>query len=81
MADAIQAFYGSFRSERWHPNQVVIFRRKARRSRRPGLPVENPIVFPVREAWRALRKYSGYAMFCLSVQRIRRRVERERPET
>ena len=81
MADAIQTFYGSFRFEGLHPDQVGVFRRKARRRRRPGLPVENPIVFHVRETWRALRKYSGYALFCLSVQRIRRRVERERPET
>lgn len=80
MADAIQAFYGSFRFEGLHPYQVGIFRRKVRTSRRPGLPVENPIVFHVRETWRALRKYTGFALFCLQVQRIRRRVERQDPK-
>ncbi|EIC22371.1 B12-binding domain-containing radical SAM protein [Thiorhodovibrio frisius] len=38
-------FYGSVLAEGVHPLEAGILRRKFREDRRPGLPIENPIVF------------------------------------
>lgn len=45
----VLAFYGCIKVERKHPLEGGVLRRKYRRERRPGLPLENPLVF-----------YSGY---------------------
>ncbi len=51
LAAAIFTFYGSHCFEKVHPLQAGVFRRKVRLTRRPGLPVENPVLFYLRRAW------------------------------
>jgi radical SAM superfamily enzyme YgiQ (UPF0313 family) len=45
MADVMTAFSSAARIEGVHPLQCGIIRRKVRKSRRHGLPIENPFVF------------------------------------
>ncbi|MEM7223571.1 MAG: B12-binding domain-containing radical SAM protein [Pseudomonadota bacterium] len=43
-------FLGSILIEKVHPLETGILRRKVRRQRRPGLPIENPLIFYPRRA-------------------------------
>jgi len=63
--------------EHVHPLDGGIIRRKYRRDRRPGLPIESPFVFYPRLALESLRKYSRLAWIFWRFHRIRRRVEKE----
>jgi radical SAM superfamily enzyme YgiQ (UPF0313 family) len=57
------AFYAPIVYEKMHPLEGGLIRRKRRRDRRPGLPLENPLVFYPKLAWEYLAKYAGaYAM-------------------
>ena len=57
------AFHAPVVYEKMHPLEGGLLRRKSRRDRRPGLPVENPMVFYPRLAWEYVCKYAGaYAM-------------------
>jgi len=42
---------GSIALEGIHPLEAGMFRRKVRRMRRPGMPLENPLIFYPRRAW------------------------------
>ncbi len=60
-------FYGSILYEGVHPLESGLFRMKHRRDRRPGLPVENPLIFYpkyfgqlVWKTWRLARLYYTY---------------------
>ncbi len=68
-------FYGSIAIESVHPLQAGLFRRKYRRDRRPGLPLENPFTFYPRYAWEILSKTVGLLAIGRTYDRIRRRVE------
>jgi radical SAM superfamily enzyme YgiQ (UPF0313 family) len=48
-------FIDSIRNEAIHPLEGGLFRRKYRRDRRPGLPLENPLVF----GWRRFRQIAS----------------------
>jgi radical SAM superfamily enzyme YgiQ (UPF0313 family) len=76
LTSAIFAFYGSYRFEKVHPLQSGAFRRKVRRTRRPGLPLENPILFYGRRVWECLSTYGRGAIYYLWLHRLRRRIER-----
>jgi hypothetical protein len=76
LACAIFTFYGSYRFEKVHPLQSGAFRRKVRRTRRPGLPLENPVLFYGRRVWEFLSTYIGGAIYYLWLHRLRRRIER-----
>jgi radical SAM superfamily enzyme YgiQ (UPF0313 family) len=53
------AFHAPVVYERMHPLEGGLIRRKVRRDRRLGFPIENPLVFYPRLAWEHLTKYSG----------------------
>lgn len=68
-------FYGSIAVEGVHPLQSGVFRRKYRKDRRPGLPLESPLVFYPRYAWEILSKHVRLLALFLRYDWIRRRVE------
>jgi radical SAM superfamily enzyme YgiQ (UPF0313 family) len=74
---AILTFYGSRRFEKVHPLQAGIFRRKLRRTRRPGLPVENPVLFCCKRMWEILSTYTRAAIYYFWLERLRKRIDRE----
>ena len=74
---SILFYYGAYRFERVHPLQCGVFRRKARNSRRPGLPRVNPLVFYPKRLWEIVSTYGGMAWFAWKLHRLRRRIERE----
>ncbi|MEN8175765.1 MAG: radical SAM protein [Pseudomonadota bacterium] len=53
------AFHAPIVYERMHPLEGGLIRRKVRRDRRPGLPIESPLAFYPKLAWEYLTKYSG----------------------
>jgi hypothetical protein len=74
---AIVTYYGSYRFENVHPLQCGILRYKVRTTRRPGLPIENPITFYARRAWEIIRTYAGMASFALKLDLFHRRLRRD----
>jgi hypothetical protein len=58
-----------------HPPQGGLFRRKYRKDRRPGLPVENPLVFYSRYLWEIITKHARLLRLLYKYKRIRSRVE------
>ncbi|MCB9946757.1 MAG: radical SAM protein [Rhodospirillaceae bacterium] len=70
-------FHGFFKFERVHPLQAGNFRRKVRRSRRSGLPIESPLVFYPRRVWEMVTTYGGLALYAWRLNRIRKQVQRE----
>jgi hypothetical protein len=77
VAYAVMSYYASYRFEKVHPLQCGFFRRKVRTTRRPGLPIENPVKFHLRRAWEIASTYLGFARYCLQIERMRRRIDRE----
>jgi hypothetical protein len=71
-------YYGSFRFENVHPLQCGVLRRKVRTTRRPGLPRVNPLLFYPRRLWETCSTYAAAGCFYLWLQRLRKRIERER---
>jgi hypothetical protein len=71
------SYYASYRFEKVHPLQCGLFRRKVRTTRRPEMPLENPLVFHLRRAWEIASTYLGLAKYWLFIERLRRRVERD----
>lgn len=57
-----------------HPLESGIFRRKDRRSRRPGLPREGRLRFYARESWHAVIKHARFAQMYWSYRKILKRV-------
>jgi radical SAM superfamily enzyme YgiQ (UPF0313 family) len=63
MMGKLFAFHAPVVYERLHPLEGGLIRRKARRQRRPGFPIESPFLFYPRRVWEFLTKYGGaYAM-------------------
>jgi radical SAM superfamily enzyme YgiQ (UPF0313 family) len=60
--------------EKVHPLDGGLFRRKHRLDRRPGFPVESPLVFYPRYWWETLRKTAAILKLLLRYQAIYRRV-------
>jgi len=77
VAYAVMSYYASYRFEKVHPLQCGLFRRKVRTTRRPGLPIENPVTFYLRRAWEIVSTYVGLARYCIQIERLRRRIDRE----
>jgi radical SAM superfamily enzyme YgiQ (UPF0313 family) len=74
------SFDAPHRLEHVHPLDGGIIRRKYRRDRRSGLPIENAVVFHARETWRSVGKYARFAALYWRYRRTLRRVARdERP--
>jgi radical SAM superfamily enzyme YgiQ (UPF0313 family) len=74
LASMIFFFYASYAIEGVHPLQGGFIRRKVRRQRRHGMPLENPLAFYSRR----LREIGGGAVAALRlrwrIERVRRRI-------
>ena len=70
-------FHACARIERVHPLEGGLFRLKYRKDRRPGMPLEHPVVFYARAARDTLSKYAQFAWLALSYLRALRRVEQD----
>jgi len=77
VAYAILCYYGSYRFERLHPLQCGLIRRKVRTTRRPGFPIENPLLFYPKHVWDMCTKYASLGAYYLWLERLRGRVERD----
>jgi radical SAM superfamily enzyme YgiQ (UPF0313 family) len=77
MMAKLLSFYAVARLEHVHPLEGGLFRRKYRRDRRPGMPLENPFAFYPRYAWETLTKHAGLARLYLQYRRILKRVQRD----
>jgi hypothetical protein len=77
VAGAIFSFYGSRCFEGVHPLQSGVGRRKVRRTRRPGLPAENPLRYWAGRLWEAVSKYFRAARYYLWLNRLRKRIEHD----
>jgi hypothetical protein len=63
--------------EGMHPLQAGIFRRKYRRDRRPGLPIEPVWTFYPRFIWETLVKHARVIGYALKLERMVMRARRE----
>jgi len=70
-------FYGLIFLENVHPLEGGILRRKYRRDRRPGLPVEGRLTFYRRFATEFAVKHARIAWLAMRMNRLRRRIERD----
>jgi radical SAM superfamily enzyme YgiQ (UPF0313 family) len=75
IAGTALGFYGSMAIEGVHPLEGGWLRRKYRKDRRPGLPIESPLLFYPRYAWETASKAARFAALWLRYRWIRRRVE------
>jgi len=71
------AFHAPVVYERMHPLEGGLIRRKVRRDRRPGFPIENPLVFYPKLVWEYVGKYSGAFAMHRRYRRILAEVEAE----
>lgn len=67
-------FYLMYLIERLHPLEGGIFRLKRRADRRPGMPIESPLVFYPKYAVETLTKLFRYGKMILSFRNIYRKV-------
>jgi hypothetical protein len=77
LAASIFCYYGSYRFENVHPLQAGVLRRKVRKTRRPGLPRENPLMFYPRRLWEMCSTYAAGGAYYLWLQRLRKRIEQD----
>ena len=70
-------FHAVPRLERVHPLEGGLFRRKSRRDRRPGMPLESRSAFYARYAWDILSKHVRFAGMYLQYRRTLSRVLRD----
>ncbi len=70
-------FCGLIFLEKVHPLEGGILRRKYRRDRRPGLPVEGRLTFYRRFAAEFVAKHARIARLAWRMNRVRRRIERD----
>jgi len=68
-------FYGCIAIEKVHPLQGGFLRRKYRKDRRPGLPLESPLTFWARYARELLSKSMRLILLARQYHKIRKRVE------
>ena len=69
--------YGIMRFEVVHPQQGGFFRRKARTQRRPGYPIESPLVFYPKRIWQALATYVPWGLYAWKLHRMRKRIQND----
>ncbi len=75
MAAMIFYYYGCYLHEGVHPLQGGAFRRKIRTQRRPGMPIENPLVFYPKRLAEIAKVYGRAGLYALWLERVRRRCE------
>jgi radical SAM superfamily enzyme YgiQ (UPF0313 family) len=69
-------FHAVPRIEKLHPLDGGLFRRKYRRDRRPGMPLEKPFAFHARFAWETMSKHFRFGRMYWQHWRALRRVQR-----
>ena len=74
LSGLLYMFGKTVEAEGVHPLQSGLIRRKSRRDRRHGMPLESPLVFYPRYAKEFLVRYGRVAIDMLRLERIRRRV-------
>jgi hypothetical protein len=77
LVNHVLQFYFTFRQEKVHPLQGGFFRRKLRRQRRPGLPIESPLAFYPRRVWEVAATHVNLVRYYLFLHRLRKKVERD----
>ena len=77
LVNHILQFYFTFKQEKVHPLQGGFFRRKIRRTRRSGLPRENPLFFYPRRVWEVADTHVRLVAYYLFLHRLRKKVERD----
>jgi radical SAM superfamily enzyme YgiQ (UPF0313 family) len=77
VAEAAFFFYAAAVFERVHPLQSGLFRRKARRQRRSGLPRESVPAFALRRLGDMWRTYVPMLGLLWRIDRLRRRIQRD----
>jgi radical SAM superfamily enzyme YgiQ (UPF0313 family) len=77
VCSALTVFSGSHWIEGVHPLQFGLIRRKMRRQRRYGMPIESPLVFYPRRAFEFVRTGVRWAHLALRYRRIRKRIAAE----
>ena len=77
MMQKLFAFYAPQAYEKVHPLEGGLIRRKYRRDRRPGLPIENPLVFYFKQAREYTLKYAGAFVLHRRYKRILSQVNAE----
>jgi hypothetical protein len=77
LVNHVLQFYFTFMQEKVHPLQGGFFRRKVRTQRRPGLPLENPMVFYPRRLAEIVTTHWRLAHYYLFLHRLRKKVERD----
>jgi radical SAM superfamily enzyme YgiQ (UPF0313 family) len=70
-------FIGCIELEKVHPLQGGYFRRKYRRDRRPGLAIENPLVFYPRYVVEQIAKHVRMIAWFVRYERIRRSIKHD----
>ena len=68
-------FYGCYKYEGLHPLEGGIFRHKYRLDRRPGLPIENPLIFYPRRLFEVLKSHLGILSMVVKYGRVRRAIK------
>jgi hypothetical protein len=71
-------FYGCVTIEKIHPLEGGYLRRKVRRDRRPGLPIENPFLFYPKYAAEVVMKHLKIAGIVWRMSRTRRAIKRDK---
>lgn len=77
LVNHVLQFYFTFMQEKVHPLQGGFFRRKLRTQRRPGLPLENPLVFYPRRLAEIVATHVNMARYYLFLHCLRKKVERD----
>ncbi len=77
LTSMIFTFHSSHEFERVHPLQSGLLRRKRRRDRRTGMPLESALVFYPRRVWEVLSTYLPALMFLWRLTRLRHRLEKD----
>jgi hypothetical protein len=70
-------FYGCVAIEKLHPLQGGYLRRKVRSDRRPGLPIENPLIFYLKYWLGVVGKHFAIARIVLRMAAVRRAIKRD----
>ena len=70
-------FWGCVTLEKIHPLEGGYLRRKVRRDRRPGLPIESPLVFYPRYLGEIVRKHLAIGRFVWRMGAVRRALKRD----
>jgi radical SAM superfamily enzyme YgiQ (UPF0313 family) len=70
-------FYSSIAFEKIHPLDGGFLRRKSRRERRPSLPLESPLTFYPRHAWRTFYNQARLLALVLKFRRVGKDIKRD----